>query len=274
MTQNENLEMLTEETGGAEIQTPASGVTKTKRKRSKSNVYFGEREEKAVVDYINSIDVVERERIFNEILKPAFKIMVESIIRRYSLMPPDEEFNDTFNDTMSFLMTKIKCFDPTTNHKAYSYCGTICKNYLLLKLTQYSKRVKRNVSYDTPEDTLQNTITDEIDRPDIESSDERDVFIDDLMECAAKKTREMSMSAKEGNHELTETDRKVGRAVTYLLRHWNEVFEDMGSNKFNKSSVILYIQDMTNLPSRDVKRSLKLYSEGYFNAKNDFLKKF
>ena len=94
------------------------------------------------------------------------------------------------------------------------------------------------------------------------------------MECAAKKTREMSMSAKEGNHELTETDRKVGRAVTYLLKHWNEVFEDMGSNKFNKSSVILYIQDMTNLPSRDVKRSLKLYSEGYFNAKNDFLKKF
>lgn len=253
----------------------ASDAPKPRKKRSKTNMYFGEREEQAVVDFIKSEDQAQRDRIFNEILKPAFKIMVESIIRRYNLLPPDEEFEDAFDDTMSFLITKIKCFDPTTKYKAYSYCGTICKNYLLLKLTQYSKRVKRNVSYDNPEETLSNTMSDEIDRPDSESSDEKESFLDGLMGCATRKAKEMSMSAKEGNHELTEVDRKVGRAVAYLLNNWHDVFdfEAMGSNKFNKSSVILYIQDMTNLSSREVKRSLKLYSEGYFTAKNEFLKK-
>lgn len=273
-TENDELNFDSIPDVGA-CQEPAPSSSKPRRKKSKSNMYFGEREEQAVVDYIRSDDPSERDKIFNDILRPAFKIMVESIIRRYNLLPPDEEFDDTFDDTMSFLMTKIKCFDPSTKYKAYSYCGTICKNYLLLKLTQYSKRVKRNISYDTPEDTIQNTLSDEIDRPDIESSDEKEAFLDGLMDCATKKTREMSMSAKEGNHELTEIDRKVGRAVIELLKNWTDVFpvDDMGSNKFNKSSVILYIQDITNLSSREVKRSLKLYSEGYFNAKNEYLKK-
>lgn len=68
--------------------------------------------------------------------------MIESIIRRYNLFTPDEDFEETFYDTMSFLITKINNFDSSKNYKAYSYCGTICKNYLILKRTQYSKKYK------------------------------------------------------------------------------------------------------------------------------------
>ena len=244
------------------------------RKQLKENMYFGEEQEKAVVDYINATDKKTKDRIFNTILKPAFKIMVESIIRRYGLMPPDEEFDDTFNDTVSFLMTKISCFDPTTKYKAYSYCGTICKNYLLLKLTQYSKKIKRNVSYDNPEDPLQNTLSNDIGHSSTGSPEETDEFIDELTSCAVNKVDEMVDPEKESEYELSECDRKVGKAISYLLQNWEEVFEDMdGSNKFNKSSVILFIQEMTSLPSRDIKRSLKVYSQGYFDAKKELLKK-
>ena len=50
--------------------------------------------------------------IFNKTLLPAFTTMIESIIRRYNLHIPNEEFEDTFNDTISFLMSKIEHFDP------------------------------------------------------------------------------------------------------------------------------------------------------------------
>ena len=100
-------------------------------RKPKVKRYFAEEQEKAVADYIRSNDVEEKNRIFNTILKPAFKIMIESIIRRYSLYVEDEEFQETFDDTMSFLMTKIMSFKPETKFKAYSYCGTICKNYLI-----------------------------------------------------------------------------------------------------------------------------------------------
>ena len=62
------------------------------RKPSKERKgYFYEEQEKAVVDYLSTDNIVEKNKIFNTILKPAFTKMVESIIRRYNLYPPDEE---------------------------------------------------------------------------------------------------------------------------------------------------------------------------------------
>ena len=74
--------------------------------------YFYEEQENAVKEYVQTNCEDKRNRIFNEILFPAFTTMIESIIRRYNLQIPNEEFEDTFNDTMSFLMMKIKHFDP------------------------------------------------------------------------------------------------------------------------------------------------------------------
>ena len=110
--------------------------------------YFYEREEEAFVKYITTEDPIEKEKIFKEFLHKPFCRMIESIIRRYKLLAPDEEFEDIFNDTMSFLMTKVEKFNVNSGFKAYSYCGTICKNYLILKLNQYSKKQERNESYD------------------------------------------------------------------------------------------------------------------------------
>ena len=95
--------------------------------------YFYETEEQAVIDYVSSQDKNEKNKIYNEYLQPAFTKMIESIIRRYNLYLPDEIFQETFDDTLSFLLTKIEHFNPNSGFKAYSYCGTICKNYLILK---------------------------------------------------------------------------------------------------------------------------------------------
>ena len=119
--------------------------------------YFYEEQEQAVADYIKTTDKNEKNKIFNQWLRPAFTKMIESIIRRYKLMPPDEEFDETFNDTISFLMTKIDLFDPTKGFKAYSYCGTICKNYLLWKINNFNKTQSREESYDDAYKTIINS---------------------------------------------------------------------------------------------------------------------
>ena len=48
----------------------------------KKKPYFAEREEQAVIDYINSDSVDEKNRIYNEILIEPFRKMIESILRR------------------------------------------------------------------------------------------------------------------------------------------------------------------------------------------------
>ena len=79
---------------------------------NKENVYFYEQEEQAVVDYNSTDSREEKNRIFNSVLFPAFTKMIQAIIRRYKLYVPDEEFDKTFNDTISYLMTKISHYKP------------------------------------------------------------------------------------------------------------------------------------------------------------------
>ena len=117
------------------------------RKRTQK-IYFGEEQEQAVVRYLQSDSDNEKNKIFNEYLKEPLTIMVESIIRRYKLYRKDLEFEDIHSDTMSFLITKINKFDHTKNYKAYSYFGTICKNYLMGSIQKDTKETNRTISYE------------------------------------------------------------------------------------------------------------------------------
>ena len=46
------------------------------------------------------------------------------------------EFTDIHTDTLSFLVTKMEKFKPAKGKKAYSYFGTICKNYLMGQINE------------------------------------------------------------------------------------------------------------------------------------------
>ena len=125
------------------------------RKRTQK-IYFGEEQEQAVVRYLESEDDDEKNKIFNEYLREPLKIMVESIIRRYKLYRKDMEFEEIHTDTMSFLITKINKFDTTKDYKAYSYFGTICKNYLMGAIQKDHKEQNRSVSYEDISSDLSN----------------------------------------------------------------------------------------------------------------------
>ena len=86
----------------------------------------------------------------------AFEKMAESIIRRYRLYIPDEDFNDTFNDVLSYLITKADKYNPSKGTRAYSYYGNICKNYLIGRKESYEKSLIRNPSYDLNEEEYTN----------------------------------------------------------------------------------------------------------------------
>ena len=235
------------------------------RKPSKERKgYFYEEQEQAVVDYISTDDEREKNKIFNTTLKPAFTKMIESIIRRYSLYPPDEEFQQTFDDTMSFLMTKLSCFDPSTNYKAYSYCGTICKNYLIYKINQFAKNQKRNESYDSPNDSNQGDINDNI-RLLYNETDHRITFLSELTGNTVENIKRI-LEDKD-KLRLNENEIKVGMTLINLMTNWDEIFAQMGSNKFNKSSILLFLKETTMLNTKEIRDALKVYKKRYYEVK-------
>lgn len=293
-------------------------MAKRGRKPKERKGYFYETEEEAIVKYINCEDEAEKNRVFNTILYPALTKMIESIIRRYKLFVPDEEFEQNFNDTISYLLTKIshykqrmivyeeiekgdhdfiemdmdeffdkakdaseedpeyvkvyeryahpqgygeeisyiKYYKKTEKHyKAYSYCGTICRNYLMYKCSQYSKKRQRNTPYDEVFEEISN-------------STRYTTAEDSYAELAEKLVKEIAdeiegMIKDAEKLELSEGEITVGKALISLLRNWEEVLPSNGSNKLQKSSVLYFLREETMMTTKEVRDNMKRYKCAY-----------
>ena len=229
------------------------------RKRTQK-IYFGEEQEQAVVRYLESESESEKNKIFNEYLKEPLIIMVESIIRRYKLYRKDFDFNEVHTDTMSFLITKISKFDHTKNTKAYSYFGTICKNYLMGAIQKDTKETNRSVSYDDISSDLEESlehsyIIDEV------QVDYKDVVIKFIMQ----------MEEFMENNELTENEQKLGYALIEVFGNFEKIFQVGDGNKFNKNLILLSLREMTALSTKEIRISLKKFKKVYESIMMGFI---
>jgi hypothetical protein len=224
-------------------------------------IYFGEDQEKAVVNYLESTDEAEKNKIFNEYLREPLIIMVESIIRRYKLYRKDMEFEEIHTDTMSFLITKINKFDHTKNTKAYSYFGTICKNYLMGAIQKDTKEQNRQVSYD-------DISSDFEDSKDL--SYVIDEFVIDYSSVITKLTIDLeNFIEKEKN--LSDNERKLGYALLEIFSNFDKIFQVGDGNKFNKNLILLSLREMTSLSTKEIRVSLKRYKKLYDGILGGFL---
>ena len=215
-------------------------------------IYFGEDQEKAVVKYLESTDEDERNKIFNEFLREPLVIMVESIIRRYKLYRKDMEFEEIHTDTMSFLITKINKFDHTKNTKAYSYFGTICKNYLMGAIQKDTKEQNRQVSYDDISSDIE-------ERTDL--SYVIDEHVIDYQNVIIKLT--ISLENFIEKETLTENEQKLGYALLEIFSNFDKIFQVGDGNKFNKNLILLSLREMTSLSTKEIRVSLKRFKKMY-----------
>ena len=290
-------------------------MAKRGRKPKERKGYFYEKEETAIIQYIHEENTEEKNRIFNTVIYPALTKMIESIIRRYKLFIPDEDFSQNFNDTISYLLTKIHHFKPqitgydlienekeiakhhfvvmseedlkqklrdaseedpeyvvvyfgfddddesninkryykkeTHNYKAYSYCRTVCKNYLMFKSTQYAKKKVRNTSYDEIFEEICDSA--KYSTEDITYTEVVEKLITDIADEIERMTSNAEL------HLLNENEVKVGNALVNLLRNWEEVLPNGGSNKLQKSSVLYFLREETMMTTKEVRDNMKKY---------------
>ena len=228
-------------------------VNKKGRKRTQSN-YFDVREELAVVRYLESTTYEEKNKIYNEFLRKPLDKMISSIIRRYKLYRKDMDFEEIHIDTHSFLMTKIDKFKPSKEKKAYSYFGTICKNYLMGQIIKDQKDINRKISYEDISTNLENNeeFAYYIDNDGIDSEKVIFHFLKQLDEFI-------------NNEDLSENEIKLGQALYDLFDNYENIFVGNDNNKFNKNIILLSLREMTNLSTKEIRGSMKKYKKMYFN---------
>ena len=122
------------------------------RKPKERKGYFYEKEETAIIQYIHEENIEEKNRIFNTVIYPALTKMIESIIRRYKLFVPDEDFDQNFNDTISYLLTKINHFKPQiTGYDLIENEKEIAKHHFVMMTEEDLKQKLRDASEEDPE---------------------------------------------------------------------------------------------------------------------------
>jgi hypothetical protein len=238
-----------------------TSTTVLKRGRKPTNVnYFDEPEENAVRRYLIADTFEEKNKIYNEFLRDPLDKMISSIIRRYKLYRKDMDFTEIHTDTHSFLMTKVDKFKPDKNKKAYSYFGTICKNYLMGQIIKDQKDQNRKISYEDISSQLE-TRPDMIYYLEYEKQEADAVIIEFL--------KELRTTLEETN--LNDNERKLGIALLELFENYKTIFLGTDNNKFNKNVILLSIREMTNLSTKEIRTAMKRYKKLYYVVVNGMI---
>jgi hypothetical protein len=234
--------------------TNSESVEKKKRGRKpKSNNYFAEREEKAVRMFLTASTFNEKNVIYNDYLRAPLDKMIESIIRRYKLYRKGMDFREIHHDTHSFLITKVDKFKPAKGKKAYSYFGTICKNYLMGQIIKDQKEQNRKISYEDITSKLEN-------RPDMIYYIENEKI--EPSEIIKQFTKELE-DYIEGNN-LNNNELKLGYALVELFENYNDIFIGTDNNKFNKNIILLSLREMTNMTTKEIRTSMRKFKKLYY----------
>lgn len=221
------------------------------RKAVKEN-YFDVREEEAVRKFLIAESSYEKNKIYNQFLRLPLDKMISSIIRRYKLYRKDMNFEEIHTDTHSFLMTKVDKFKPDKNKKAYSYFGTICKNYLMGQIIKDQKETNRKISYEDISSSLE-------ERPDMSYRIDDDVIETDYV--INKYLEELKNYIE--SEQLNDNEKKLGYALIDLFDNYESIFSGADNNKFNKNVILLSLREMTNLSTKEIRSSIKRFKKLY-----------
>jgi hypothetical protein len=161
-------------------------------------------------------------------------------------------FEEIHTDTHSFLMTKVDKFKPDKNKKAYSYFGTICKNYLMGQIIKDQKETNRKISYEDISSSLEerDDMSYRIDDDIIETDYVINIYLEELKDYIE-------------TEQLNDNEKKLGYALIDLFDNYESIFSGADNNKFNKNVILLSLREMTNLSTKEIRSSIKRFKKLY-----------
>ena len=162
------------------------------------------------------------------------------------------DFTEIHCDTHSFLMTKVDKFKPSKEKKAYSYFGTICKNYLMGQIIKDQKEINRKVSYEDMSESIE-------ERPDMMYRIDEDEI--DTSIVIIRYLNELRNFIETEN--LNDNEKKLGYALIDLFENYESIFSSADNNKFNKNVILLSLREMTNLSTKEIRSSIKRFKKLY-----------
>jgi hypothetical protein len=225
------------------------------KKSNKSNYYFTQETEDAIILYNASSDPVFRSRIFSKELYYPFYKMIENIIHTFKFYYMDvESVEDLKHEVMVVIVEeKLGGFNPENGAKAFSYFQTIIKRWLIQYNNNNYKKLKQVGSFDEIHDSYESGI-EELNIKKIPISRLVDTFVED---CYAD------------FDELfpKEQDQPVADAVLTLFRTRYDV------EIFKKKALYIYIREMTECETPTLTRVINRLRDQFISMNKNYIDK-
>jgi len=220
----------------------------SRKKKRKSNIYFTQVHEDAILEYISCRDVARRNLVYRDIIRPAFLEMINKIVFTYKFtnLPNVESLKD---ECEIHLITILSNFDVSKGSKAFSYFSVITKNWFIAKVKKTSIQIKREAQFD------QISKHSELVHLAVYNTYDEDRIQREFMEHLWKEIRRWD------SQNLKENERKVLGAIKILLSDPDAI------EIFNKKAIYLYIREITNLNTKQVLNNLNKFRLEYSNFK-------
>lgn len=186
--------------------------------------YFGEREEEAVIEYLTSKIEEEKNRVFRDILDPALRQLTKGIMRMPKFqkivgIPLDQLEEDAYYHVV-FQLDKFeigKINEKGQVIKAYSYYGTVIKNYILGEKIRLDKLVAEQGGLPLDVTTLS-------DYGAVDDNSEQE--FEELREEIVREIDKVIQQRRMNHNDLA-----VGSSLKYMLSNWHKI-EFQSKNEF------------------------------------------
>jgi len=210
-------------------------ITVAKKRRPKSKNYFTKDTENAIVRYNNEPDPKVRSNIYRDEIHYAFFKLTENIIHTFKFYYTEvDQIEHLQHEVITFLLSKLHLFNPDNGAKAYSYFGTITKNWLIVYNTKnYKKRVLK-----APVDELFKDDNYSYQMGEEKEKDRLSIFIDAYVKYVEDR---FNVFFPKGN------DAKVADAILELFRKRENL------EIFNKKALYIYIREIMSSHGLEVK---------------------
>jgi hypothetical protein len=233
--------------------------------------YFAEREEQAVIDYINSNSLEEKNKIYNEILIEPFKKMIQSILRRYPIHIGNYDMREVESNALTHLiehMIKYRPFIIECNKNGsekwikldvnYRFWFAVDANEKLKSLidedNKYNYRIFNSRAFSYCQTIIRNYYKDHGKKSYTEKK--INLSFDDYIDEINQNTEYIYEIETESQHQLEKlinsvifkiedkidndtimkkNEKIVGDAIVNVLKNWQVLFmEDTPEGKYNK----------------------------------------
>lgn len=226
-------------------------IKKTRKPKTK-RLYFGPDVDFEIVKYNESEDFLERSRIYQKGIQPAFEKLVENIIHTFKFYyTGDQTMQQQQHEVVSFLVEKLPKFKQA-NGKAFSYFSIVAKNFCILKNKSNYKKLLSHDRLDVGSDLVMGTTYIEIE----DKEQQLNMFVNKYVEYWDEKIEEVFSK---------QNDKVLAYAILHLFKTRDTI------ELFNKKALYIYIREMSDANTQQITRMVKFLKDKYKIMYNDYL---